>query len=186
RDPAFAKFVENARWTWQGVMFATVHAVGSANNDQPSVPGAVAEFEERDRADEAWIRGTFAAARASNAPGLALFFQADPFAADHGGKGYAKGFERFLRAIEEESIAFKKPVLLLHADEHRYRLDFGLRFRADAAIVPNVTRIESFGDFAVHGLIVVVDPLSPEVFLPGPLLVPGNRLPVVGRQNNRV
>src|SRR5882672_5218413 len=101
RDSHFPKFVENARWTHGGVIFATVHLVGSSNNNQPAIPGAVEEWRERDAADEAWLHAAFAEARATNAPGLALFFQADPFTADRGHTGYARGFERFLKVTEE-------------------------------------------------------------------------------------
>ncbi len=179
RDEPFKKFVENARWSRGGVVFATVHVVGSSNNNQPAVPGAVAEWHERDAADEAWVRATFAEARATGAPGVALFFQADPFAADAGRPGYAAGFEKFLKTVEEEARAYAKPVLLVHADEHRYRLDLGMRFAAGADPVPNVTRLETFGDDNIHDSLVLVDPASVQVFLTAPLLVPGNGLPKI-------
>lgn len=178
-DSRFAKFVENARWTVGGVVFATVHAVGSKNNHQPNVPGALEEFRERDAANEAWIRATFAEAKKTNAAGLALFFQADPFASDKDKPGYAEGFEVFLKTIEQESRAFAKPVLLVHADEHRYRLDSPMRFEATAAPVPNVTRLETFGGANFHAVFVTVDPASAQVFLTAPLIVPGNALPVL-------
>jgi hypothetical protein len=180
-DEKFAKFVENARWSHGGVVFATVHAVGSDNNDQPAVPGAVAEFQERDAADAAWIRAAFAEARASAAAGVVLFFQADPFAAELGQQGVARGFGQFLRVISDEARAWAKPVLLVHADEHRYRLDIGVRLLPDEAPLPNVTRLETFGEWNVHGTLVVVDPGSPQLFLCGPLVVPGNPVPQLPR-----
>ncbi len=177
RDPMFKKFVENTRWAHGGVVFATAHVVGSSNNNQPNVPGAVAEWQERDAANEAWLRAVFAEARATNALGVAVFIQADPFAADAGRQGYTAGFEKFLKTFEEEARAYAKPVLLAHADEHRFRIDYGMKFEASAAPVPNVTRLETFGDDNVHGSLVVVDPSSAQVFLPAPLIVPGNGLP---------
>ena len=182
RDPAYAKFVENARWTRDGVVFATVHLVGSNNNDQPEVPGAVAEYQERDAADIAWIRAAFAAARESAAPGLALFFQAQPFTPGRGAVARSSGFTRFTATLEEEARAFKKPVLLVHSDEHRYRFEPAIRFPNAASPVTNVTELETFGDHDIHGVIVVVDPASPQVFLAGPLIVPGNALPVLPRK----
>lgn len=181
RDPAFAKFVENARWIRGGVVFATVHAVGSSNNDQPEVPGAVAEFAERDAADAAWIRAAFAEARATAAPGVVLLFQADPLAADFGQPGVAKGFAQFLRVITDEARAWAKPVLLVHADEHRYRLEVGVQLLPDEPPLPNVTRLETFGEWNVHGALVCVDPGSPQLFLCGPLIVPGNPPPLLTR-----
>lgn len=181
REPAHAKFVENARWSRGGVVFATVHVVGSRNNNQPNIPGAVEEWRERDAANLAWVRATFAAARGTRAPGLALFFQADPFAGDRDRPGYDPGFEGFLRTVEEEARAFSRPVLLVHADEHRYRLDVGVRFEAGGTPVPNVTRLETFGAQNFHAVLVAVDPDSVPVFVAGPLLVPGNPLPVLPR-----
>ena len=181
RDPAFAKYVENARWTHGGVVFATVHIVGSDNNDQPAVPGAEAEFAERDAASAAWIRAAFAEAHATAAAGVVLFFQADPLGADFGQTGVALGFGHFLRVLADEALAWGKPVLLVHADEHRYRLDVGVQLLPDEAPLPNVTRLETFGDYNVHGVLVVVDPESPQLFLCGPLIVPGNPRPILSR-----
>lgn len=182
RDRAFAKFVENARWVRDRVVFATVHAVGSNNNCQPGVPGAMAEFEERDSANAAWIQAAFAEARAIEAAGVALFFQANPF----GGLDRTdrrSGFTRFLETIEMESRGFGRPVLLVHADEHRYRFERGVTFRHGGEPVPNVTRLETFGADDLHATIVVVDPASPHVFLAGPLLAPANALPVLPRKH---
>jgi hypothetical protein len=181
RDPQFGQFVENARWTRTGVLFATVHAVGSKNNHQSNVPGAMEEWRERDAANEAWIRASFAEARSAGAVGVALFFQADPFASDKDKPGYAEGFERFLKTIEAEAKAYGKPVLLVHADEHRYRLDAPMRFELTASPVPNVTRLETFGELNFHAVLVTVDPGSAQVFQAGPLIVAGNPLPKLPR-----
>lgn len=181
RDSRFAKFVENARWSRDGVIFATVHIVGSGNNHRTAVPAAMAEWRERDRANEAWIRATFAEARETGAPGVVLFFQANPFAVDRGQPGHPPGFEGNLKALEAEASAFGKPVLLVHADEHRYRLDRGMRFELNSPILPNVTRLETFGADNMHAVLVTVDVDSREVFLAGPLIVPGNRLPRLPR-----
>jgi len=179
RDGRFSKFVENARWAHEGVVFATVHVVGSSNNNQPAVDGAVAEFEERDAANAAWIRETFAKATENSALGVVLCFQAAPFAADFGRAGYDSGFEKFLRTIESEARAFAKPVLLLYADDHNYKLVEKVTFEHGGEPAPNVTRMCAFGDRSRHAVMVVVDPERPGLFLCGPLFVPGNALPGV-------
>ena len=109
RDKGFEKFVENARWTRGGVVFATVHVVGSNNNLQPNVPGALTEFRERDLANAAWVRATFAEARATGAPAVALFFQAEPLKPNENPakKDRESGFVRFLATIESEARAFE-------------------------------------------------------------------------------
>jgi len=176
RDPAFARYVENARWTLGGVVFATVHVVGSQNNFAPDRPGALDEFRARDLANEAWVRATFAEAARTSARGVALFFQANPI-----GEKLRPGFERFLRTVEAGARAFGRPVLLVHADEHRYRFEPAIRFHAAGERIPNVTRLETFGAANFHGVLVTVDPGSIDVFLPGPLLVPGNARPLLPR-----
>ena len=181
RDAAHARFFENARWTVGGVVFATVHVVGSHNNHQPNVPGALEEWRERDAANAAWLRDVFAAARSGDAPGAALFFQANPIGAGREGKGDAPGFDLFLRTVEAEARAFGRPVLLVHADEHAYRLEPGVRLSVQREPVPNVTRLETFGSQDSHGVIVVVDPGSKAVFAAGPLIVPGNPPPRLPR-----
>ncbi len=174
RVPAYAKFVENARWTRGGVVFATLHIVGSNNNRQPALPGAVEEWRERDQANAAWLRDTMAEARAQSAPGVVLFCQANPVPGN-------PGFALFLETLGTEARAFGKPVLLVHADEHRFRLDIGFRTTPGGPPVPNLTRLETFGASDFHGVLVTVDPASSAVFLPGPWLVPGNPPPLLPR-----
>ena len=192
REKGYEKFVENARWSRGGVVFATVHAVGSNNNriktddherSGPARESALAEFRERDAANVAWVRGTFAEARATQAPGVALFFQAEPFdAAEKDGK--ESGFNALLAAIEDEAKRFEKPVLLVHADDHRYRLETKVRFPSGEKH-DNVTRLGVFGAGDIHAVQVTVDPASKAVFLAGPLLVPENALPVLPRGKKR-
>jgi len=173
-DPQFSKYVENARWSRDGVYFATVHVVGSNNNLQPAVPGAEAEYREREAANEAWIHALFAEAAATEAKGIALFFQAQPF--------YAQGFTQFRAVLEAEARTFIKPVLLVHADGHRYLYERAMRFEGDHKPLSNVSRLETFGAGDIHAVQVVVDPGSPQVFLAGPLIVPENALPVLPRK----
>jgi hypothetical protein len=182
RDPAFQQFVENARWSVGGVVFATVHVVGSHNNHQPRVPGALVEFAERDAATAAWVRAAFAEANRTEAAGVALFFQADAIGSHRRTpEGQTSGFEQFLDVLEEEARRFAKPVLLVHADEHRYRHEQGVALRRGGESLENVARLETFGANDIHAVIVTVDPASKQVFLAGPLLVPGNRLPALPR-----
>ena len=175
--PGFGKFVENARWTVHGVVFATVHVVGSNNNQQPEILGAEAEFAERDAANIAWLKTVFAEARAASAPGVALFMQAQPFGYVWGIEGFMPGFEAFLQTLQEEVRAFGRPVLLVHADDHRYKHQQQVAIASDFMPIPNLTRLETFGAHDMHAVVVLVDPASQAVFAPGPLLVPGNPLP---------
>ena len=62
-DAGFSKFVENQTWTKGGVIFATVHMVGS-NNNMGKKPQPCTEFTERTAANAAWISKAFGKARA--------------------------------------------------------------------------------------------------------------------------
>jgi hypothetical protein len=177
RMAGYAEFVENARWVEGGVHFATVHVVGSANNHQPLVPGAMAEWARRDAANIAWVREVFARARGEEAPGVALFMQAQPFAHSFGRSGFIPGFRDFLLVLEEEVRAYGKPVLLVHADSHRYRNEQAVAIESAAERIPNLHRVETFGSRDIHAVEVLVAPKTPEVFSPGPLIVPGNPRP---------
>src|SRR2546423_9131710 len=74
------EFVENARWQRDGVVFATVHLIGSRNATEPFAARTSADdaaSRRRTDADTAWLRQTFAAARARNARAVVLAFHAN-------------------------------------------------------------------------------------------------------------
>ena len=157
-DPAHAAYVENVRFTRSRVVFATVHVVGSENGlapwsdlvggDRPAE--RLAEFSARQAAALAWIDEAFAEAQRTGAAGVLLLLQAEPLA--------TPGFQAVRDRIAQRSAAFGKPVLLVHGDEHRYEEEPAF------AGVPNLTRLETFGDTATEWLRLSVDPRTPEVF----------------------
>jgi hypothetical protein len=169
-DPAHGEFVEHLRWTRQHVTFATLHVVGSQNALDPFDPKSTAvrtqadddEVARRIAATLAWIRGTFAQATAEKSRGVLFLFQADPNFEFAPATPERKGFDEVLAALQQEAIAFGKPVVLAHGDSHYMRVDKPVR--SGGAAIPNMTRVETFGDADYHWLRVVVDPNSPEVF----------------------
>ena len=76
--PEFAKFRENARWDVGGVTFVTLHVTGS-NNNHGRTPEADAEYEERNKANLAWLRQAFAHAAANNSRAVMVVQQANIF-----------------------------------------------------------------------------------------------------------
>ena len=156
--PAFGKFIENQRWTHQSVVFATLHIVGSNNNFEARDPRAVAEFFEREKANIAWIRETFAAARQSQAKALVLAMQADVFESKslwedfpaHSGFRGAVG-ETLLPLVAESGI----PVLLIHGDSHVFRFD--QPFVWNKKPLRQLTRLEVPGASDVRAVHVTVD-----------------------------
>ena len=143
------EFVENARWSRAGVVFATVNLPGSRNATRP-FPGRTAAddaaVQRRTAAAAAWTRAAFAEARATNARAVVIAFQANL-----GLKRRPNAFEPFIRTVEEEAARFGRPVLLAHGDGHIYIVDHPLAQK-------NVTRLQVPGSPDVGWVRVVVTP----------------------------
>lgn len=156
--PAFARYVENQRWAHQGVVFATLHIVGSNNNFEVRDPRAVAEFFEREQANIAWIREAFAAARQSQAKAIVLAMQADVFEAKSlwedfpAHSGYRAAIGETLLPLAAEA---KIPVLLIHGDSHVFRFD--QPFVLNKKPLRQLTRLEVPGASDVRAVHVTVD-----------------------------
>jgi hypothetical protein len=173
-DPAYTVYREHVRWTVKNVLFAGLHIVGS-NNNLGRTPAADAEFAERNAAVLAWLRETFAAAAAQGRRAVMVIIQANPRferPADE-----RTGFNDFLAALEAETIAFGKPVVLVHGDSHYFRIDKPMIGTASQRRVENFTRVETFGASDNHWLHVTVEPTSPNVFLFDQRIVAANVVP---------
>jgi hypothetical protein len=55
------------------------------------------------------------------------------------------GYEDLLGILEEEIVAFGKPVALLHGDTHTFRADKPMTSSRTGERVENFTRVETFG-----------------------------------------
>jgi len=190
--------VENRRWTYGRVTYATLNVQGSCNNlcdTNPDTP----EFNARNTADIAWMKETFAVAKANGSVAVMLISQANPgFDLADSTRTSPRdpktliqadllpdGFRVFLTALRDEVVAFRKPVAYVHGDSHYSRVDrpfldsLGRRLE-------NFTRVETFGDNAsavtlnndVQWIKVLVDPKSREVFAYQAQIVPANRVAV--------
>jgi hypothetical protein len=163
--PVHGKYVENQRWMRQEVMFATVHVVGSNNNLDRRRPQTRTEFAERDQANIAWIRDSFANARARGAKALVLAMQANPLGLISltGTVSPDSGFhasigETLLPLTREAGI----PVLLIHGDTHSFRFDAPFWFGDQP--VRNLQRLEVPGESDVRAVRVQVDLSKPQPF----------------------
>ncbi|MDX1388571.1 MAG: hypothetical protein R3344_05250, partial [Acidobacteriota bacterium] len=104
-DPRFAEFPENSRWSHDGIVFATVHLVGSSNARDPYPDRTEADLAESRRRTEAaaeWVRGTFAEARAVEATAVVIAFHANPSFEEAVDSVDRRPFEPFLITLEEE------------------------------------------------------------------------------------
>jgi hypothetical protein len=180
-NPTYAKFRENARWTHGDALFVTLHLVGS-NNNLGRTPEMDAEHAERTAASIAWMRQAFGEAKRSGARGIMIIAQANPGFENTwpaalqraymlGGLGMkppekrrATGFDDFLEALEEETLAFGKPVVYVHGDTHHFRVDKPLVGSVSRRVIENFSRVETFGYPNTHWVRVIVDPVDPNVF----------------------
>jgi hypothetical protein len=158
-DPAFAEFVEHTRWSAQGLVFATIHVVGSGNFTR-TFPGRTEadDHESRQRLEAAlaWLHDSFARAKSQSATGLVMAFHADP--GFESSRADVTPFKPLLDAFEGEAVAFGKPVLLIHGDSHDFTIDHPLRARATQQSIDNVTRLVVPGSPLVGWVRVVVTP----------------------------
>jgi hypothetical protein len=102
--------------------------------------------------------------------------------------GNPDGFHDILSKLRDETISFRKPVVLVHGDSHYFMIDKPL-LDADGRRVENFTRVEIFGDHTfsahpewdtndVHWVKALVDPQSRDVFAFQPQVVTANRVAV--------
>jgi hypothetical protein len=169
---------------------------GSCNNLCDTAPDP-AEFAARNEANIAWLRETFAAAKARRSAAILIIAQANPgWDLSDGTRaplrdprtlaetdGQPDGYKDYLLALRDEVIAFGRPVAYVHGDSHYFRVDKPF-LDARGRRLENFTRVETFGDNQANGtndvnwLKVVVDPGSREVFKYQPQIVPANRVAV--------
>jgi len=130
---------ENARWSRNGVFFATLNVPGPKGSGGPI------------SADVKWVNATFDAAQAAGAAGVMIIQQDDPFA---GGTPAA-----LINAVHDRAIEFGRPVVLVNGDTHIHRINKPWK---DA---PNFTRVETYGDSGTnHWVKATVNPASAAVF----------------------
>ena len=180
-DPAFAKYRENVRWDLGGVTFVTLHVVGS-NNGLGRTPEGDAEYRERNKANLAWLQQGFAHAKVRQSRAIVILQQANIFPEILPFPGTARnpsGFADLRVQLQKEATAFGKPVVLIHADSHFFRVDkpLGPRGVRDPTVIPaleNFTRVETFGSPYHHWVHITADASDPNVFTIRPRIVAAN------------
>lgn len=157
-NPKFADYRENVRWTLGGVVFAGMNVPGDDNFASSK------EFAARNAANIAWMRESFAQARGQDARAVMLIMQANPHFDEATTNRLRRGFNEMLRSMEQETIAFGKPVVLVHGDSHYFRIDQPMVSSKSKRRVENFLRVETYGNPDVHWLRVTIEPDNPNVF----------------------
>ena len=184
------KYIENVRFVRGEVVFAAFNMPGSNNNVVQSAKecssksartpaqcdAANAEFLDRDAANVVWLEQSFAAAKARAARGVVIVFQGDPGfdlpeteEDDESLQLQFSGYRYFMAQVVKQTEGFKGQVLLVHGDTHFFKMDKPLY--SPTKLLPNLTRVQTFGSPSLHWVKVTVDPTSEQVFTVHPVVV---------------
>jgi hypothetical protein len=187
------KFSENIRFSKDGVTFVGLNVPGSNNNkvngDEDCSKKSArtpeqctadnAEYAERDAANISWMHDAFAIAAAAKSAGIMIVFQGDlgfdvpeTEEVDESRLPGRDGYAQFLDKLMEETKAFAGQVVIVHGDTHFFKIDKPLA--TATSLIPNLTRVQTFGSPNVHWIKVSVDTSSRDVFSFHPMIVPGN------------
>jgi hypothetical protein len=183
-------YIENKRFSKNKVMFVTLNIPGSNNNkilDEKDCKNKSArtplqceqgnaEFLARDAANIAWMQSSFQKAKEQKTRGILLAFQGDPGFdlpetedLDESKAPSVSGYQAFLQAVVKETENFEGQVLLVHGDTHFFKIDKPLY--NPNKILPNLTRLQTFGSPNLHWVKVTVDDQRPSVFDIEPVMV---------------
>lgn len=184
------KYVENVRFARGGVVFVGLNVPGSNNNivmsdkeckdksarDTAQCDAANAEYLERDAANIEWLAKSFKVAKEQGAKGVVLVIQADPGfdwpeteGTDESLAPGQSGYRNFIAAVTQETEKFNGQVLLVHGDTHFFKIDKPLY--SPTKLLPNLTRVETFGSPSLHWVKVTVDTNTEHVFTVTPVIV---------------
>ena len=184
------KFYENVRFSHNRIVFVGLNVPGSNNNkildDKDCTKKSArtlvqceasnAEYLERDAANVQWMQQAFEAAKTQKAPGLVLVIQADPGfdlpeteELDESKDPAFSGYRNFMDKLVLETEKFNGQVLFVHGDTHFYKMDKPLY--SPTKLLPNFTRLQTFGSPMIHWVRVTVDAKSTNVFTVHPVIV---------------
>ncbi len=187
-------YSENTMWTKGGVVYVGLNVPGSNNNkvntDADCTSKSVrtpadcaadnAEYVERSAKNMQWLAAAFELARTRNLAGVMVVIQADPGfdlpetentdERTNPPEAKTDGYTALLEALVTRTRAFPGQVMLVHGDTHFFKLDKPLVDQAH--LVPNFTRLETFGSPNDDWVKVHVDAESANVFSVVPMIVP--------------
>jgi hypothetical protein len=195
-------FSENSRWTKGNVMFVTLNVPGSNNNKvnagecinvksartQVECDADNAEYIVRDAKNITFMKESFQAAKDGSAAGVMIVIQADPVfdlpeteTVDERATVVSTlaphdGYDAFLAELIAQTKEFTGQVVLVHGDNHFFRVDKPLMQQTmkKTDMVKNLTRVENFGSPSNHWIKVTVTPTNTNVFTFEPMIVKGN------------
>ncbi len=171
--PQFSLYVENSYWVKNGFLFVNLHIPGSNNNFERN-DEAINEYRKRNEANLAWIDYTFALAVKNKLSGIIFAYQADMFYTPSQATDSTSGFKDTLNSLTSHAENFQKPVLLVHGDSHRLKIDQPLKTTDKKWVLENVIRLQVMGEDEVQAVEIGVDSSSEQPFTFKPLILKMN------------
>jgi len=127
-------YVENATWEIDGLVFGTLHIVGTNNGRAEILLGdvnkALDEADSRDEHNKKWLDELME--KAKDKKGLVVAFQADIYHPEEGvadrvcdkiNRQDCDGMKRIRDQIETKAKTFNKPFLIVHGDTNAFCLN---------------------------------------------------------------
>lgn len=188
------KYVENVRFSRGPVVFVGLNVPGSNNNvimsakecsnksarTQVQCDEANAEYLERDAANIVWLEESFQKAKDAKARGIVLVVQADvgfdwpeTEETDESLLPEFSGYRNFMARVIQQTEKFDGQVLFVHGDTHFFKIDKPLY--KPTKLLPNFTRLQTFGSPSLHWVKVTVNPDKEPLFQISPVIVPHSR-----------
>lgn len=167
--PKFRVYAENMHWRIGDVMFATVNLPSNNNNFQ-NAAGRNSEFEDRQIANNDWLKRVFLTAKISKLDGVVIFCDGNPLVhVEHSSffstASKREGFADIRKQIAAFSGKFQGKILIVHSD-------------LDARRMSNATGIDWKGNIGtLHTeapwIKITVDPAQPQLFaMKNPAIAP--------------
>jgi hypothetical protein len=172
-DPRYSKYVENAYWIKNNFLFVNIHIPGSNNNNE-GTESAIKEYQDRNQANLTWIDQAFNLAAQRNLNGIIFAYQADMFYKPSQLTSSDSGYRDTLESLISKSEIFNKPVLLIHGDSHRLKIDQPLYRKNQKKILENVLRLQVMGADQVQAVEVQVNPAQEQPFSFRPIILKEN------------
>jgi hypothetical protein len=179
----YALYSENVRWVKGPVVYLGLNVQGSNDNyPYPDTDSRPVAEQQRMRDEQAarkaanlhWLDEGFAYAKQIRAKGVMIVWQADPNFNNENKPANPHDFDAYpdyVNALRTETLAFPGQVVLVHGDSHYFKLDKPLTLPS-GKVVPNFTRVETFGAASTHWVQATIDPKSRNLFTFEPMIVP--------------
>lgn len=172
-DSRYSKYVENAYWIKNNFLFVSIHIPGSNNNNE-GTESAIKEYQDRNQANLAWIDQAFNLATQRNLNGIIFAYQADMFYKPSQLTSNDSGYRGTLESLISQSEIFNKPVLLIHGDTHRLKIDQPLHRQNQKKVLENVLRLQVMGADQVQAVEIQVNPAQEQPFSFRPIILKEN------------